>query len=267
MRRPCVSRTLADGALARTCEERGQRRLRYATSTWTDTAASGSARSARTTRPPGAPGAPGGRGGQAGQAAGRGGRGGGARPTVPPEFDGLPIWKLDPAKLIAMVRDPKSTVFQKAIRLQEAGLHGAETRSHPWPRCLMHPQLSCYARFGLEPNPDPSVDEALRAAFAEGDRKDTGRHHHLDRRPQGCTGAGRRHQADGFLRFRSSRRRRRSRRDDRRSPSLAQPPGGARPHQGSVFAVTARACLLCAEGLMATNRPARHGTVLATGGH
>lgn len=36
---------------------------------------------------------------------------------------------------------------------------------------LTHPQLAHYARFGLEPIPDPSVDEALRAALAEVKRK------------------------------------------------------------------------------------------------
>jgi HEAT repeat protein len=30
---------------------------------------------------------------------------------------------------------------------------------------LTHPQLSCYARFGLEPNPASSADDALRAAL------------------------------------------------------------------------------------------------------
>src|SRR5512133_2278914 len=30
---------------------------------------------------------------------------------------------------------------------------------------LSHPELACYARFGLEPNPDSSVDDALRAAL------------------------------------------------------------------------------------------------------
>lgn len=30
---------------------------------------------------------------------------------------------------------------------------------------LSDPHLSCYARFGMEPNPDPSVDDAFRAAL------------------------------------------------------------------------------------------------------
>jgi len=30
---------------------------------------------------------------------------------------------------------------------------------------LGDPKLSCYARFGMEPNPDPAVDEAFRAAL------------------------------------------------------------------------------------------------------
>ncbi len=120
------------------------------------------------TQPPqgaqGTQGAPG-RGGAQGQA---GGGRGGARtppPTVPPEFDGLAIWKLDPARLLAMVKDPNSTVFQKAIACKKLAFVGGKEAVQPMAALLSHPQLSCYARFGLEPNPDPSVDEALRAAL------------------------------------------------------------------------------------------------------
>lgn len=100
-----------------------------------------------------------------GQAPG-GGRG--ARPAgpfVPPEFDGLAIWKMDPAKLLALVKDPNSTVFQKAIACKKLAFVGGKEAVQPMSALLSHPQLACYARFGLEPNPDPSVDEALRAVL------------------------------------------------------------------------------------------------------
>src|ERR1035441_2749040 len=123
------------------------------------------------TQPPqGAPGAQGeaGRGAAPGQAAGagRGGAGRGASaPVVPPEFDALPIWKLDPAKLLAMVKDPNSTEFQKAIACKKLAFVGGKEVVPAMAALLNHPHLACYARFALEPNPDPSVDEALRAAL------------------------------------------------------------------------------------------------------
>src|SRR5215472_9331725 len=87
------------------------------------------------------------------------------RATVPPEFDALPIWKREPPKLVAMVKDPSSTVFQKAIACKKLAFVGGKEAVQPMAALLSHPQLSCYARFGLEPNPDPSVDEVLREAL------------------------------------------------------------------------------------------------------
>lgn len=88
-------------------------------------------------------------------------------PSVPPEFDALPIWTLPPAKLIAMVKDPKSTVFQKAIACKKLAFTGGRDAIQPMAALLDHPQLSCYARFGLEPNPDPMVDDVLRTALGK----------------------------------------------------------------------------------------------------
>jgi HEAT repeat protein len=72
---------------------------------------------------------------------------------------------MKPAELLAMVKNPKSTVFQKAIACKKLAFVGGKEAVHPMATLLSHPQLSCYARFGLEPNPDPSVDEVLRAAL------------------------------------------------------------------------------------------------------
>lgn len=88
-------------------------------------------------------------------------------PEVPPEFDALPIWTLPPAKLIAMVKDSKSTVFQKAIACKKLAFTGGKDAIQPMAALLDHPQLSCYARFGLEPNPDPLVDDVLRASLGK----------------------------------------------------------------------------------------------------
>src|SRR5512140_2100579 len=86
-------------------------------------------------------------------------------PTVPPEFDALPIWKMEPRKLVAMVKDPSSTGFQKAIACKKLAFVGGKDAVAPMAALLNNPQLACYARFGMEPNPDPAVDEAFRAAL------------------------------------------------------------------------------------------------------
>jgi HEAT repeat protein len=86
-------------------------------------------------------------------------------PPILPEYDALPIWKMEPPKLVAMLKDPSSSVFQKAIACKKLAFVGGKDAVQPLAALLSHPQLSCYARFGLEPNPAPSVDEALRDAL------------------------------------------------------------------------------------------------------
>ncbi|MCL4784942.1 MAG: hypothetical protein KJZ70_18085, partial [Bryobacterales bacterium] len=86
-------------------------------------------------------------------------------PTIPPELDALPIWKMGAPALVAMLKDPKSTLFQKAIACKKLSISGGKDAIPPMAALLSHPQLSCYARFGMEPNPDPSVDDAFRAAL------------------------------------------------------------------------------------------------------
>ena len=86
-------------------------------------------------------------------------------PTVPPEFDALPIWKMDSPKLVAMVKDPSSTVFQKAIACKKLAFIGGKDAIAPMAALLNHPELACYARFGMEPNPDSLVDDSFRATL------------------------------------------------------------------------------------------------------
>lgn len=86
-------------------------------------------------------------------------------PEIPPELDALPIWKMEPPKLVALLKDPQSTLFQKAIACKKLAFVGGKEAIAPMAALLSHPQLGCYARFGLEPNPDPAVDEAFRAAL------------------------------------------------------------------------------------------------------
>lgn len=87
------------------------------------------------------------------------------RPVVPPEFDALPIWTMNAPKLVAILKDPDSTVFQKAIACKKLSIVGGKDAVAPMAALLSDPHLACYARFGMEPNPDPSVDEAFRAAL------------------------------------------------------------------------------------------------------
>jgi HEAT repeat protein len=173
---------------------------------------------------------------------------------VTPEFDALPIWKSDPAKLVAIVKDQSSTVFQKAIACKKLAFVGGKDAVQPLAGLLSHPQLSCYARFGLEPNPDPSVDDALRAALPKlngrlkigvittiGVRKDakaldliTKLIDDPDTEVAGAAAA-----SVGMIGGMQS------------SRVLQGALGRTKP---PVFPVVARATLLCAEGLMATNR-------------
>lgn len=175
-------------------------------------------------------------------------------PTVPPEFDALPIWKLEPAKLVAMVKDPSSTVFQKAIACKKLAFVGGKEAVQPMAALLDHPQLSCYARFGLEPNPGPSVDDVLRAALPKlrgrlqigvitsiGVRKDAKALSLLTNLIDGADGevAGAAAASIGMIGGMES------------SRVLQAALGRTKP---PVFPVVARATLQCAEGLMASNR-------------
>jgi len=176
-------------------------------------------------------------------------------PVVPPEFDALPIWKSDPAKLLAMVKDPNSTEFQKAIACKKLAFVGGKEVVPTMAALLNNPHLACYARFALEPNPDPSVDDALRAALP----KLTG---HL--KIGVITTIGMRKDAkalDALTKLIDDS-------DDEvagaASASVAMIGGmqASRTLQAAlgrtkppVFPVVARATLLCAEGLLASNRP------------
>jgi hypothetical protein len=65
---------------------------------------------------------------------------------------------------VAILKDPSSTEFQKAIACKKLSIVGGKEAVAPMAALLGDPHLSCYARFGMEPNPDPSVDDAFRAA-------------------------------------------------------------------------------------------------------
>lgn len=178
-----------------------------------------------------------------------------ATPTVPPEFDALPIWTMPPAKLLALVKAPDSTLFQKAIACKKLAFVGGREAVQPMAALLNHPQLACYARFGLEPNPDPSVDDAFRAALPKlQGRLKVGVIHSIGVRKDAKA-------LDAIAKL-----------IDDTDPEIAGAAAAAVGMIGGlqaakvlqaalertkppVFPVAARACLLCVEGLMASHRP------------
>jgi HEAT repeat protein len=107
-------------------------------------------------------------------------------PPVPPEYQSEPYLKIDEAQLIGILKDPKSTVFQVNIACRRLALIGTRQAVPPLAALLSNPELAHYARYALKPIPDPSVDDALRAALPKlkgkllvgvintiGDRRDT----------------------------------------------------------------------------------------------
>ena len=175
-------------------------------------------------------------------------------PTIPAEFDALPIWKMQPAGLVALLKDPNSTVFQKAIACKKLASVGGPDAVRPMAALLSHPQLACYARFGMEPNPDASVDEAFRAALPKLKGKlQMGVIHSIGFRKDAKA-------LDALKKLIGDS-------DAEVARAAAAAVGmiggldagrileGALTNTGApVFPVAARACLLCAEGLMANHR-------------
>jgi len=86
-------------------------------------------------------------------------------PEVPPEFKAEPLLGSPPARLIEILKDPQATVFQKAKACQRLAVIAGKDAVPALAALLGDPQLAHYARFGLEPIPDPSADDALREAL------------------------------------------------------------------------------------------------------
>ena len=95
-------------------------------------------------------------------------RAGGQRPTapaIPPEFQAAKIMTLDSPQLVQILKDPAATVFQKDKACMRLAMVGTKDAVPALAALLGDPQFSHYARFGLVPIPDPSVDDALRGAL------------------------------------------------------------------------------------------------------
>lgn len=87
------------------------------------------------------------------------------KPVPPPEFQSEKIRTLDEAGLIQILKDPSATTFQKAKACQRLASTGTKEAIPALAALLTDPQLGHYARYGLEPIPDPSADDALRGAL------------------------------------------------------------------------------------------------------
>jgi len=92
--------------------------------------------------------------------------------VIPPMVDekyGTPaqIMALPQEKLVAILKDPGASVYAKAKACQRLAVVGDKRAVPPLAALLPDEQLSHYARFALEPNPDPSADDALRAALGK----------------------------------------------------------------------------------------------------
>jgi HEAT repeat protein len=74
------------------------------------------------------------------------------------------IMLLPPARLVAILRDPGASVYARAKACQRLAVVGDRTAVPVLAPLLADPHLSLYARTALEPLPDASVDDALRAA-------------------------------------------------------------------------------------------------------
>ena len=81
--------------------------------------------------------------------------------------NGKEIMALEPAKLVAIVKDPAAGVFEKAKACQRLAVVGGADAIGPLAALLGDPTLNLYARFGLEGIPGPAVDAALRDAVGK----------------------------------------------------------------------------------------------------
>jgi HEAT repeat protein len=73
--------------------------------------------------------------------------------------------KLDSPELVLILKDPAATVFQKGKACMRLAMVGTKDAVPALTALLGDPRFSHYARFGLAPIPDPSVDNALRGAL------------------------------------------------------------------------------------------------------
>jgi hypothetical protein len=88
-----------------------------------------------------------------------------APPVPPPEFQSEKIDSMSSTELAAVLRNSRASTFEKAKACQRLASVGTKEAVPAMAALLPDAQLSHYARYGLEPNPDASADDALREAL------------------------------------------------------------------------------------------------------
>ena len=88
-----------------------------------------------------------------------------APPSYPPEFQADAYLNMDEAQLIDILKKPESTLFQKNVACRRLALIGTKQSVPVLAAMLSDEQMAHFARYALKPIPDPSVDDALRAAM------------------------------------------------------------------------------------------------------
>ena len=84
--------------------------------------------------------------------------------SVSAQSNSKEIMERPAAELVALVKDPNATVFEKAKACQRLAVIGTAEHVPALAALLADENLNLYGRFALEAIPDPAVDEALRAA-------------------------------------------------------------------------------------------------------
>jgi len=77
------------------------------------------------------------------------------------------IMALSEDKLLAILKNPDAPLFDKAQACERLAVVGGKDAVPVLAALLSDPKLAHYGRFGLQPNPDPSADEAFRSAMAK----------------------------------------------------------------------------------------------------
>jgi HEAT repeat protein len=77
------------------------------------------------------------------------------------------IMAMDEAGLVRILKDQRSTDFEKAKACQRLAVEGGETAVPALAALLPDPKLSHYARYALEAMPGPESDAALRGALGK----------------------------------------------------------------------------------------------------
>jgi len=86
-------------------------------------------------------------------------------PKPPAQFQENEIATLDAAALIAIVKDSGASEFRKSKACVRLGELGAKEAVPVLAALLGDEHMNVYARYGMEPIADPSVDTAFRAAL------------------------------------------------------------------------------------------------------